>query len=182
MTAKPALAKAKSRAKLKAKPKAKSAGKAKPSGAERRLIELGIKLPEVPMPVANYVPFARAGNLVFLSGQVPRRADGSFYTGKVGTDVTIQDAYEHARLVGLQLLAVARQAAGSLDNVKRVVKLLGMVNGGPGFTDHPKVINGCSDLMVEVLGEAGKHARSAVGVGGLPADVTVEVEAIIELA
>ena len=191
MSAKPALAKARSKAKPASKPKAKpkvkpakaKAGKAaKAPSPEKTLAGLGIRLPEVPVPVANYVPFVRTGKLVFLSGQVPRRADGSFYTGKVGTEVQLQDAYEHARLVGLQLLAVMRMAAGSLDKVKRVVKLLGMVNGGSGFTDHPKVINGCSDLMVEVLGDRGKHARSAVGAGGLPSDCTVEIEAIVELA
>ena len=181
MSAKLALAKSKSKAKPKAKVKAKSPAKSKLSGPERRLIELGLKLPEVPMPLANYVPFVRAGKLVFISGQGPRRADGSFYTGKVGTEVTVQDAYEHARITGLGLLAAMRLAAGTLDKVKRVVKLLGMVNAGSAFIDHPKVINGCSDLMVEVLGERGKHARSAVGVSGLPGDFTVEIEAVIEL-
>ena len=187
MKTKPALAKSRSKAKPKAKaavkpkPKAKAASASKAASAEKKLTALGITLPNVPVPVANYVPYVRAGKLVFLSGQVPRRADGSLYTGKVGAEIGLQDAYEHARLVGLQLLAVMRLAAGSLDKVKRVVKLLGFVNGAPGFGDQPKVINGCSDQMVEVLGDRGKHARSALGAGGLPLDVTVEIEAVIEL-
>jgi len=179
MRAKTAPAKAKT--KVNAKPKAKSAAKPKAVGPEKRLKELGIALPAVPTPLANYVPYVRTGKLVFVSGQGPRRADGSFYTGKVGTEVTVQDAYEHARLVGIGLLAAVRDAAGSLDKVKRVVKLLGMVNDGPGFTDQPKVINGCSDLMGEVFGDRGKHARSAVGMSGLPSNITVEIEAIFEL-
>jgi enamine deaminase RidA (YjgF/YER057c/UK114 family) len=175
MNAKQAAAKAKTKAKSKPKPKTK------PSSPEKRLKELGIVLPTVPTPVANYVPYVRTGKLVFLSGQGPRRADGDLYTGKVGTEVTVEDAYEHARLVGLGLLAALRAAAGSLDKVKRAVKLLGMVNGAPGFGDHPKVINGCSDLLVEILGDRGRHARSAVGMGGLPGNMTVEIEAIFEL-
>jgi len=163
------------------KPAKAKPAKAKPMSPEKRLKELGIVLPQIPTPMANYVPFVRTGKLVFLSGQGPRRADGSLYTGKVGTEVSVQDAYEHARLVGLGLLATLRAAAGSLDKVKRAVKLLGMVNDGPGFTDQPKVINGCSDLLVEVLGERGRHARSAVGMGGLPGNITVEIEAIFEL-
>jgi len=185
MRARTALAKAKAKVKTKPqakpKPKTKAPAKPKPAGPEKRLKELGIVLPAVPTPLANYVPYAQVGKLVFLSGQGPRRADGTFYTGKVGTEVTVQDAYEHARLVGLGLLATLRAAAGSLDKIKRVVKLLGMVNDGPGFTDQPKVINGCSDLMVEVFGERGRHARSAVGMSGLPANITVEIEAIFEL-
>jgi len=168
------------KAKARAKPEAKSA-KAEPVTPEKKLKQLGIVLPKVPTPVANYVPFVRTGKLVYLSGQGPRRADGDLYTGKVGTEVTVQDAYEHARLVGLGLLAALREAAGSLDKVKRAVKLLGMVNGAPTFGDHPKVINGCSDLLVEVLGDRGRHARSAVGMGSLPHNMTVEIEAIFEL-
>ncbi len=151
--------------------------------AEGRLRERGIELPRVMAPVANYVPAVRTGNLVFLAGTGPVKPDGAFATGKVGKDVTVEEAYGHARLTGLMLLAMLRTAAGgSLDNVPRAVKVLGMVNCGPEFTDHPKVINGCSDLFVEVFGERGKHARSAVGMGSLPFNISVEIEAIFEVA
>jgi len=147
--------------------------------AEARLKQLGIVLPNVPSPVANYVPFRIAGNLLFLSGQGPRDDKGNALTGKVGTDVTVEEAYRRARLIGLQLLSATRTALGSLDRVDAVVKLLGMVNAVPEFKDHPKVINGCSDLFVEVLGDAGRHARSAVGMGSLPNQISVEIEAIL---
>jgi enamine deaminase RidA (YjgF/YER057c/UK114 family) len=148
--------------------------------AERKLAELGLTLPSLPKPVGNYVPFKRAGDLIFLSGQGPRRADGSTITGKVGKDVTVEEAYEHAKLIGLGLLAAAKQAAGDLDKVE-VLKVLGMVNAVPEFKDQPKVINGCSDLFVAVLGERGRHARSAVGMGSLPNQITVEIEAIMRV-
>jgi enamine deaminase RidA (YjgF/YER057c/UK114 family) len=148
--------------------------------ADDNLKKLGLTLPEMPAPIANYVRFKRVGDLVFLSGQGPRKPDGSNHTGKVGADVTCEQAYEHARLTGLGLLAAMKQAAGSLDKVE-VVKVLGMVNATPDFADHPKVINGCSDLLVAVLGENGRHARSAVGMGSLPNNITVEIEAIIRL-
>jgi enamine deaminase RidA (YjgF/YER057c/UK114 family) len=147
--------------------------------AETRLKELGIVLPPPPKPVANYVPFRRAGPLLFLSGQGPREADGRLATGKVGTEVSVEEAYRRARLTGLGLLAATRMALGSLDKVEAVVKLLGMVNAEPLFGDHPKVINGCSDLFVEVFGDAGRHARSAVGMGSLPSNISVEIEAIL---
>jgi enamine deaminase RidA (YjgF/YER057c/UK114 family) len=149
--------------------------------AEQRLRERGIELPRVSAPVANYVPHVRTGNLVFLAGTGPMKPDGTFITGKVGKDVTVEDAYSHARLTGLALLAVLR-AAGSLDNVTRAVKVLGMVNCVPEFTDHPKVINGCSDLFVEVFGDRGRHARSAVGMGSLPFNIPVEIEAVFEVS
>jgi enamine deaminase RidA (YjgF/YER057c/UK114 family) len=148
--------------------------------AEDNLKQLGLTLPEMPAPIANYVRFKRVGDLVFLSGQGPRKPDGSNHTGKVGAGVTWEQAYEHAKLTGLGLLAAMKQAAGSLDRVE-VVKLLGMVNATPDFADHPKVINGCSDLLVAVLGENGRHARSAVGMGSLPNNITVEIEAIIRV-
>ena len=148
--------------------------------AEENLKKLGLTLPEMPAPIANYVRFKRVGDLVFLSGQGPRKPDGNNHTGKVGADVSWEQAYEHARLTGLGLLAAMKQAAGSLDKVE-VVKLLGMVNATPDFADHPKVINGCSDLFVAVLGENGRHARSAVGMGSLPNNITVEIEAIIRV-
>ena len=149
--------------------------------AEARLKKLGIDLGPVSAPVANYVNAVRTGNLLFLAGKGPRAVDGKRPQGKVGREYTAEEAYQHARTAGLDLLAVMRAELGSLDKVKRVVKLLGMVNAVPEFTDHPKVINGCSDLFVEVLGEAGKHARSAVGMGALPMGLPVEIEMILEV-
>jgi enamine deaminase RidA (YjgF/YER057c/UK114 family) len=149
--------------------------------AETRLKELNISLPPVPPPVANYVDAVRVGNLLFLAGNTPA-ADWK-YKGKVGKDLTVQEGYDTARQVGLIMLAKVRAALGSLDRVKRVVKVLGMVNSAEGFGDQPKVVNGFSDLMVEVFGEAiGKHARSAVGMAGLPFNHAVEVEMIVEVA
>ncbi|GHD12408.1 RidA family protein [Tianweitania populi] len=146
-----------------------------------RLAALGITLPASPPPIANFVTHVREGNMLYLSGQGPREADGHLYTGKVGGDVSVDQAYQHARLTGINLLAVMQETLGDLSRVKRVVKLLGMVNAVPLFEDHPKVINGCSDLMIEVFGEAGRHARSAVGFGSLPGNITVEIEAIVSL-
>jgi enamine deaminase RidA (YjgF/YER057c/UK114 family) len=150
--------------------------------AERRLKELGIELGKVSAPVANYVNAVRTGNLLFLAGKGPRPQDGVRPSGKVGREYTVEQAYQHARTVGIDLLAVMRSELGSLDRVKRVVKLLGMVNGTPEFTDHPRVINGCSDLFVEVFGDAGRHARSAVGMGSLPMAIPVEIECIVEVS
>jgi enamine deaminase RidA (YjgF/YER057c/UK114 family) len=150
--------------------------------AERRLAELGIALPDLPKPVANYLPFTISGNLLFISGQGPRTADGKYLTGKVGRDVTVDEASAHARLVGINLLSVVHHAQNGLSTVRRVVKLTGFVNASDDFQDHPRVINGCSDLLVEVFGDAGKHARSAVGVSSLPLNITVEIEAILEIA
>ncbi len=149
--------------------------------AEQRLKELGIELGTVSQPVANYVNAVRTGNLLFLAGKGPRAENGKRPSGKVGRDYTAEQAYQHARTVGMDLLAVMRTELGSLDKVKRVVKVLGMVNAVPEFADHPKVINGCSDLFVEVLGERGKHARSAVGMGSLPMGIPVEIECIVEV-
>ncbi|HEY5896388.1 MAG TPA: RidA family protein [Burkholderiales bacterium] len=151
-------------------------------GAEARLKELNIDLGEVSAPVANYVNAVRSGNLLFLSGKGPRvGADGRRPKGKVGREYTIEQAYQHARSVGLDLLAVMKSELGSLDKVKRVVKVLGMVNAVPEFEDPPKVINGCSDLFVEVFGERGRHARSAVGMAALPMGIPVEIECIVEV-
>jgi enamine deaminase RidA (YjgF/YER057c/UK114 family) len=147
--------------------------------AEARLKELGIVLPKLASPVANYLPYRIAGNLLFLSGQGPRDEKGISLTGKLGADITIEEGYRRARYVGLGLLAATRDALGSLDRVDFVVKLLGMVNAVPEFNDSPKVINGCSDLFVEVFGDAGRHARSAVGNVMLPNQISVEIEAII---
>ena len=147
---------------------------------EQKLNALGLALPELPKPVANYVSYKRAGDMLYLSGQGPRRGDGVMHTGKVGKEVTVKQAYEHAKLVGLGLLAAMKQAAGDLSKVE-VIKVLGMVNGTPDFGDQPEVINGCSDLFVEVLGERGRHARSAVGMGSLPRQITVEIEAVCRI-
>jgi enamine deaminase RidA (YjgF/YER057c/UK114 family) len=147
--------------------------------AEARLKELGIVLPSLPKPVANYLPYRLAGNMLYLSGQGPRDEAGRHLSGKLGKDVSLEEGYRRARFVGLGLLAAARDALGSLDRVDFVVKLLGMVNATPDFNDSPKVINGCSDLFVEVFGEAGRHARSAVGNVMLPNQISVEIEAIM---
>jgi len=149
---------------------------------EEKLNSLGITLPNAPAPVANYVPAVRSGNLLFLSGQGPRTESNQFKTGVVGDTVTLEEAYQHARLVGIQLLAAARAALdGDLTRVRRVVKLLGFVNCTPAFGKQPFVINGCSDLLVEVFGESGRHARSALGAM-LPNNITVEIEAILEVS
>ncbi len=131
--------------------------------------------------MGNYVHAVRTGNLLFLSGKGPRKAEGGVSTGKVGSDVTLEQGYQDARSVGITLLAVMENELGSLDNVTRIVKVLGMVNSAPDFTDHPKVINGCSDLFVEVFGDKGRHARSAVGLAALPSNITVEIEVIVEV-
>lgn len=150
---------------------------------EARLGELGLELPRVaPEPVGNFANAVRVGKMLYVSGQGPVTADGTLMTGKVGREVSVSDAYLHARLAGLNLLAVARQQAGDLSAIRRVVKLFGMVNAAPDFTDHPRVINGCSDLLVKLFGPSGIHARSAVGMGSLPNNITVEIEAIFELA
>jgi enamine deaminase RidA (YjgF/YER057c/UK114 family) len=149
--------------------------------AEARLKQLGITLPNVPAPVANYLPYRVAGNLLFLAGQGPRDETGKMLTGKVGADVSVEEGYRRARLIGLQLLSATRMALGSLDRVDTVLKMLCMVNAVPDFKDHPKVANGMSDLFVEVLGESGKHARSAVGMGSLPNQISVEIEGVISI-
>jgi enamine deaminase RidA (YjgF/YER057c/UK114 family) len=147
---------------------------------EEKLKRMGLTLPDLPKPVANYVSYKRAGDMLYLSGQGPRRNDGTLMTGRVGKDVSVSVAYEHARLVGLGLLAAMKQAAGDLDKVE-VIKVLGMVNGVPDFKEQPQVINGCSDLFVEVLGDKGRHARSAVGMGSLPMNISVEIEAVCRI-
>jgi len=148
---------------------------------EQRLSELGIVLPRAQSPVANYVGAVRTGSLLFLSGRGPLGPDGELKTGIVGRDVSVEEAYGHARLVGLQLIATMKGELGDLDRVTRILKLLGMVNAVPGFESQPEVINGCSDLLVEVFGDRGRHARSAVGMGSLPRNITVEIEAVAEI-
>ncbi len=152
------------------------------SGAERRLRELGIKLPPAPQPVAIYVPAVLSGNMLFTSGHGPRRTAGKEFLGKVGGELTLEEGYAAARVVGLNVLSSVRARLGSLDKVVRLVKVLGMVNCTPDFTKQPQVINGFSELMVQVFGEQnGKGARSAVGMGSLPSNIPVEVEAIFEV-
>jgi enamine deaminase RidA (YjgF/YER057c/UK114 family) len=149
--------------------------------AERRLVELGIELPASAAPVANYVPAVRTGSLLFVSGHGPIRLDGTLIVGKVGADLDLDAAQTAARVVGLNLLATMRQELGSLDEVSRIVKVLGMVNATPGFTQIPAVIDGCSDLLVSVFGDCGRHARSAVGMGELPFGISVEIELVAEV-
>ena len=148
---------------------------------EARLKELGIELPAAPDPVANYVNGVRTGNLIFLAGKGPRRADGTEVTGKLGADVSIEEGYEGARLTAVNQLAVLKEMLGDLSKVKRVVKVLGMVNSAPEFVQQPAVINGFSDLIVEVFGERGRHARAAVGMASLPRGQAVEIEMIVEV-
>lgn len=148
---------------------------------EERLKQLGLTLPAVPAPAANYVNMVRTGNLVYLAGKGPTKPDGKFVTGKLGEDLDIQQGYEAARLTALTQLAVLKSELGDLSKVKRIVKVLGMVNCTPYFIDQSKVMNGYSDLMVEVFGEKGKHARSSVGMCSLPFNIAVEVEMIVEV-
>lgn len=149
---------------------------------EKKLEELGITLPSPTSPVANYVKFVRTGNLIFLSGHGPEdKTKGGFITGKQGKDLSVDEGYAAARLTGISLLATLKMAVGDLSKVKRIVKVLGMVNSTQDFTDHPKVINGFSDLMVAVFGEKGKHARSAVGMASLPFNMAVEIEMVAEV-
>jgi enamine deaminase RidA (YjgF/YER057c/UK114 family) len=148
---------------------------------DKKLKDLGITLPAPSKPVANYVKAVRTGNLVFLAGHAPVKPDGTYVTGKVGRDLTIEQGYEAAKLTAISLLATLKAELGDLNKVKRVVKVLGMVNCHSDFTDQPKVINGCSDLLVAVFGDNGKHARSAVGMNALPFNTSVEIEMIVEV-
>jgi enamine deaminase RidA (YjgF/YER057c/UK114 family) len=150
-------------------------------GAEARLAELKLELPPAPKPVATYVTAVREGDLLYVSGHGPLRSDGTMHVGRLGADLDVPAGQSAARQTGLAILATVRSHLGSLDKVGRLVKVLGMVNATPDFADHPKVINGFSDLMVEVFGEAGKGARSAVGMGSLPAGIAVEIEAIFHV-
>ncbi|HEX9461726.1 MAG TPA: RidA family protein [Alphaproteobacteria bacterium] len=149
---------------------------------DSRLKELGITLPEAPMPAANYVPFVRSGNLVFVSGQIPMEGGKPQFIGKLGRDFQIEDGQKAARLCALNVIAQMRAAlGGDLDKVKRCVRVGGFVNAVPNFGDQPQVINGASDVIVQIFGDAGKHARAAVGVGSLPRGVATEVEAVFEV-
>ena len=149
---------------------------------ETRLRDLGVDLPNAPAPVANYVPFVVTGTLVFISGQVSMAADKGLVTGKLGDDIDLEAGINAARLCAINLLSQLQAACdGDLDRVKRVVKLGGFVNCTPTFADHPKVVNGASDLMVEVFGDAGRHARAAVGAPALPLNAAVEIDGVFEI-
>jgi len=149
--------------------------------AEKNLKALGLALPPVSSPMATYVNAVRTGNLLYLSGKGPLAVDGRRPCGKLGREYTTEQGYEHARTTGLDLIAVMKDELGSLERVRRIVKVLGMVNCTPEFTDPPKVINGASDLFVAVFGEKGRHARSAVGMNSLPMGIPVEIEVIVEV-
>jgi enamine deaminase RidA (YjgF/YER057c/UK114 family) len=149
--------------------------------AETKLKEKGIVLPPPSSPIGNYVNVVRVGNLLFLAGKGPQKADNTYITGKVGRDLTIEQGYEAARITAINHLAVIKNELGTLNKVKRIVKVLGMVNCTEDFKDQPKVINGYSDLMVEIFGDKGKHARAAVGMYALPLNMAVEVEVIVEV-
>jgi enamine deaminase RidA (YjgF/YER057c/UK114 family) len=154
-----------------------------PGRIEAKLTSLKIELPNAAAPMANYVPAVRSGNLLFVSGQICQWNGERRFTGKLGAEISLEDGKAAARLCGLNLLAQAKRALdGDLDRILRVVRLGGFVNAAPGFTDQPQVVNGASDLMVEVFGDAGRHARAAVGVGSLPGGAAVEVDAIFEVA
>lgn len=148
---------------------------------EARLATLGIALPDAPNPVANYVPTALVGNLLFISGQVSKAGDGTLVKGQLGGTMSVEEGQQAARLCALNILAQARAALGSLDRIAQLVRLTGFVSATPDFTQHPQVINGASDLMVEVLGDAGRHTRVAVGVASLPLGCAVEIDAIVRV-
>jgi enamine deaminase RidA (YjgF/YER057c/UK114 family) len=149
---------------------------------EQKLTQLGLALPAPPKPVANYVPVVRVGDLLFLSGVLPSRDGQLIMTGKLGQNVSIEQGMEAARVAVLNGLSIIRQEAGSLDRVKRIVKMVGHIASAPGFTDQPQVLNGASDLLVSLFGDAGRHARVAVGAAELPRQAPIEIELIVELA
>ena len=148
---------------------------------ETRIKELKIELPVTTKPVANYLHAVKTGNLVFMAGKGPSTSDGTLVTGKIGIDLTVEQGYEAAKLVAIAQLSALKEQIGDLNNVVQIVKVLGMVNAGPEFTDHPEVINGFSDVMVEVFGERGKHARAAVGMASLPRNIACEIEMIVQV-
>ena len=152
-----------------------------PESFDQRLLTLGLTLPSSVAPIANYVPAVITGNLLYISGQGAMGEDGQWLTGRVPDAVSSEEAYRRARLTGLRILAVVKQTLGTLDQVQRIVKIVGFVNCAPEYGNQPAIINGCSDLMVEVFGDRGRHARSALGVTGLPANLSVEIEAVVEI-
>ncbi len=155
--------------------------KEKKEDIEAKLEKMGIKLPEPSKPVANYVNAVRTENLIFMAGKGPRKMNGQNITGKVGKDLSIEEGYQAARITAINQLAALKAEIGDLNRVKRIIKVTGMVNAAPDFTDHPQVINGFSDFMVEVFGDRGKHARAAVGMSSLPGDIAVEIEMVVEI-
>jgi enamine deaminase RidA (YjgF/YER057c/UK114 family) len=148
---------------------------------EEKLSKLGIQLPKIPSPIASYVHVVRSGNLLFLAGKGPQKGDGEYIKGKLGTTLTTEQGYEAAKLTGIIQLAVIKDAVGNLSNVKRIVKVNGFVNSDSNFYDHPKVVNGFSDLMIAVFGEKGRHARTSLGVAALPMNMAVEIEVVVEV-
>ena len=149
---------------------------------EEKIVALGFELPPALPPRFNYIPYRRVGELLYLAGHGPRLPDNTYRLGKISSRLQIADAYADAQLTGLNMLATIKDAVGELSRVTAIIKLLGLVNASPTFTAHPQVINGCSDLLVNVLGEAGRHARSAIGVSSLPSGMTVEIEAIVQIS
>lgn len=152
-----------------------------PVDIEQKLQEMGVTLYEMPAPTANYVRAVRSGNLIFLAGHGPMKPDGENVTGKLGKDLSIEEGKEAARYTAIALLSSLKEEIGDLDQISRIVKVHGMVNSTPDFTDHSQVINGFSDFMVELFGESGKHARAAVGMGSLPGNIAVEIEMVVEV-
>ncbi len=148
---------------------------------EQRIIDLGIELPVISPPIANYVNVTRSGNTLYLAGKGPKSDNGEYITGKLGKELTEQQGYNAARQVGIMQLAVLKNYLGDMNRVKQILKVQGMVNAAPDYTNHPEVINGYSDLMVEVFGESGKHARAAVGMASLPRNICVEIDMIVEI-
>lgn len=148
---------------------------------DQKLDQLGIQLPQIPEAIGNYVDLVKVGNLVFLSGRGPLKGDGKYICGKIGQDLTTEEGYQAAKLAAINQLAVLKKSFGSLNKIKRIVKVNGYVNSAESFSEHPKVINGFSDLFIEIFGEDGRHARTSVGVIALPQNIAVEVEMIIEI-
>ena len=160
---------------------AEESSKIKDYNPEQKLKELGIQLSSPSSPVANYVNAVRTGNLVFISGKGPLKSDGNYVLGKLGENLTLEQGYEAARLTAINLISTLKASIGDLSKVKRIVRVTGMVNATSDFTDHPKVVNGCSDLLVEVFGDNGKHTRAAVGMNSLPLNIAVEIDMIVEV-
>ncbi|MEO0330209.1 MAG: RidA family protein [Bacteroidota bacterium] len=152
-----------------------------PGDIEQKLEEMGVTLYEMPPPTANYVRAVRSGNLIFLAGHGPMKSDGKNVTGKLGKDLSVEEGQEAARYTAIALLSSLKEEIGDLDQISRIVKVHGMVNSTPDFTDHSQVMNGFSDFMVELFGELGKHARAAVGMGSLPGNIAVEIEMVVEV-
>jgi enamine deaminase RidA (YjgF/YER057c/UK114 family) len=148
---------------------------------EEKIVALGFELPPALPPRFSYIPYRQVGDLIFLAGHGPRLPDNTYRSGKISSDDQIPGAYADAQLTALNILATLKSAVGELGRIKAFIKVLGMVNAAPTFTDHPKVINGCSDLLVDVFGDVGRHARSAVGMSSLPSDMTVEIEVIVQI-